>query len=137
MESSSGKKLFIGVIVILAIGFGYFGWRGLYPEHDVSASISDLSAIRGTPVSITIENTGSKSISFWYPYEIWQEGSDNALYLVELNIAWIAEQVELSRGETWTQEIFTDLEPGKYVLVKEWETVDGETGAHSFDFEIK
>lgn len=137
MESGSGRNWFLGVVIVLIIGFGFLGWRYLTPDHDVSASLSNMSVNRGDPVTFTIENRGRKIIVFGYPYEVWREEADGTLYAVELDVAWIAGIVELSRGETWTQDVFTDLPPGRYVFVKQWETEDNDTGEFTSDFTIR
>ncbi len=128
----------IGAAVILAVGFTIIGWR-LYrgPETQANVWISDMSVNQGEPLILTIENSGTRSTEFGHPYEIWEESSNGELSLVELEIAWIAEQIELYKGETWTQEIYTDILPGKYILRKVITVKGIGESRHSFDLTVR
>ena len=137
MDSHSDKRLFAVIVILILFSFGYIGWRGLNPSVQTNVVISDFSVNRNETLTLTIETTGRKTICVGHPYEIWREESDETLNLVELNVSWVAEVVEVSRGMSWSQEIFTDLEQGDYVLVKQYTDGGSETHTHSIEFTIQ
>jgi len=106
-------------------------------EFDVEYSLDKMTVKRNESLVLRLRNDGVKNIEFGQSYELFRLLGDGTLEKVPLNITWIAVLHNLLPGQSWSQEIYTDLEPGRYVLVKEIFSADAkESSTYSYEFRI-
>ena len=124
------RRNVVGTIVIILICAGFVGWR-LYrgPDYKLDDIISDDIISRGDAISLSFENKGNRVIELGYTYELKLEHLDGSTDDVPLELAWPAVEISLTKGESWSQEIFTDLVPGKYNIFKSFNVAG--LGEHS------
>ncbi|MCW4011409.1 MAG: hypothetical protein NWF07_00305 [Candidatus Bathyarchaeota archaeon] len=131
----NSRNRVIGAILIIILCGVLVGWRlRRGPESDVDVTLSDMNVERGEQVTLTIKNNGARTVLFSYSYKMMREYDDGRTEDIELDIVWPAVVGILAKGESWSQEIFTDLEPGKYNVIKSW-TVEG-IGESSYVFDL-
>ena len=137
MAFNSRNRVIAAVLIIILCGV-LVGWRVRRgSESDVDVTLSDINVERGEQVTLTIVNNGARNIHFSNPYRMMREYDDGSTEDVIRDVAWPPVEVTLAKGESWSQEIFTDLEPGKYNVIKSW-TVEGiGESSHVFDLTIE
>ena len=134
----NSRNRVIGAVLIIILCGVLVGWRlRRGPESHVEVTISDMRVERGEQVTLTIVNNGARDAHFGYPYRLMREYDDGSTEDVTLDIAWPAVEVTLAKGESWSQDIYTDLEPGKYNVVKTWTAEGIGESSHVFDLTIE
>lgn len=119
---SKEQRLMVNVVVFILICGTLVGWRVRRgPEWKIQATLSEMNIQSGDIVTLTVENKGARAVKINNEYTLWLENPDRTTDPIELELDKNSELVVLKKGETWSQEIFTDLESGKYNIIKKIE----------------